>query len=121
MIKHACMFLKISIYFLLRLYIQKLHFFFLNDPPTPETYPLPLHDALPISRHVVSPATLAHFKGSRRRNAPVARVEPHHHLAQTDQVPVAFFSRLDGQPHALTSTALCEFPNWRSIDCPGWC
>src|SRR5258708_36917692 len=24
-------------------------FFFLNDPATPETYPLPLHDALPIS------------------------------------------------------------------------
>src|SRR2546430_5169648 len=53
MIKHACMFLKISIYFLLRLYIQKLHFFFLNDPPTPETYPLPLHDALPISTALI--------------------------------------------------------------------
>src|SRR5260370_34002408 len=26
-----------------------LLFFFLNDPPTPEIYPLPLHDALPIS------------------------------------------------------------------------
>src|SRR5256885_13115910 len=24
-------------------------FFFLNDPPPPEFYPLPLHDALPIS------------------------------------------------------------------------
>src|SRR2546425_9947220 len=24
-------------------------FFFLNDPPTTEIYPLPLHDALPIS------------------------------------------------------------------------
>src|SRR2546430_3106722 len=24
-------------------------FFFLNDPPTPEIYTLPLHDALPIS------------------------------------------------------------------------
>src|SRR2546427_9130895 len=26
-----------------------LSFFFFNDPPTPEIYPLPLHDALPIS------------------------------------------------------------------------
>src|SRR2546430_14784320 len=26
-----------------------LFFFFLNDPPPPELYPLPLHDALPIS------------------------------------------------------------------------
>src|SRR2546430_9201238 len=25
------------------------HFFFLNDTATPEIYPLPLHDALPIS------------------------------------------------------------------------
>src|SRR5256885_13049044 len=25
-------------------------FFFLNDPATPEIYPLPLHDALPISK-----------------------------------------------------------------------
>src|SRR2546422_7398004 len=25
-------------------------FFFFNDPPTPEIYPLSLHDALPISR-----------------------------------------------------------------------
>src|SRR2546430_4824551 len=27
----------------------RFSFFFLNDPPTPEIYPLPLHDALPIS------------------------------------------------------------------------
>src|SRR2546426_11755185 len=30
-------------------------FFFLNDPPTPEIYPLPLHDALPISRPPLPP------------------------------------------------------------------
>src|SRR5260370_3132978 len=29
--------------------VPLLLFFFLNDPPTPEIYPLPLHDALPIS------------------------------------------------------------------------
>src|SRR2546430_10972593 len=28
---------------------RHLSFFFLNDPATPEIYPLPLHDALPIS------------------------------------------------------------------------
>src|SRR5256885_15541016 len=27
-----------------------IFFFFLNDPPTPEIYPLSLHDALPISQ-----------------------------------------------------------------------
>src|SRR2546427_7303905 len=29
-----------------------LLFFFFNDPATPEIYPLPLHDALPISVHI---------------------------------------------------------------------
>src|SRR5256885_17254507 len=39
-------------------------FFFLNDPATPEIYPLPLHDALPICREIcgrrlgVAPAAL---------------------------------------------------------------
>src|SRR2546426_11521863 len=31
-------------------------FFFFNDPPTPEIYPLPLHDALPISGLVTASA-----------------------------------------------------------------
>src|SRR5256885_15824129 len=31
-------------------------FFFLNDPATPEIYPLPLHDALPISEVRAKPA-----------------------------------------------------------------
>src|SRR6267143_4286893 len=86
--------------------------------------------------NVVFPSALAHFKGSRRGNAPVARVEPHHNLAQTNEVPVAFFLRFDGQPHALTSTTYSignrltthchdlrgKFPDSRlgfSID-PGW-
>src|SRR5260370_11092079 len=55
---------------------------------------------------IVFPAAFAHFKGSRRCNPPVACVEPHHDLAQTDQVPAAFFLRLDRHPHALTSTSL---------------
>src|SRR5256884_8915310 len=35
-----------------------LFFFFLNDPPTPEFYPLPLHDALPIYWHDHPPAVV---------------------------------------------------------------
>src|SRR3989475_12690204 len=30
-------------------------FFFFNDPPPPEIYPLPLHDALPISGVGIAP------------------------------------------------------------------
>src|SRR6266403_242033 len=52
---------------------------------------------------VVFPSAFANFKGSRRRNAPLARVQPHHDLAQADQVPAAIFLRLDRQSHALTS------------------
>src|SRR5712664_1644727 len=54
---------------------------------------------------VVFPAAFAHFKGSRRCNPPVSRVEPHHDLAQTDQVPAAIFFWLDRQRHAPTSAA----------------
>src|SRR2546423_3049929 len=32
-----------------------LFFFFLNDPPTTEIYPLPLHDALPIYPPLATP------------------------------------------------------------------
>src|SRR5256886_8754961 len=32
------------------------YFFFFNDPATPEIYPLPLHDALPISRVLLADA-----------------------------------------------------------------
>src|SRR2546429_8271858 len=39
-----CCILYISSYFFFFFF-----FFFLNDPPPPEIYPLPLHDALPIS------------------------------------------------------------------------
>src|SRR6267143_4223631 len=70
------------------------------------------------ARNVVFPSALAHFKGSRRRNAAVARVEPHHNLAQTDEVPVAFFLRLDRQTHALTSTAY-SIGNRLSMHCHG--
>src|SRR6266478_1525847 len=55
---------------------------------------------------VVFPAVLAHCKGSRRMDTPVARVEPHHHFTQTDQVPSTGFLRLDRQPHTSTSAAL---------------
>src|SRR5256885_9937323 len=33
--------------------ISRISFFFLNDPATPEFYPLPLHAALPISRRAL--------------------------------------------------------------------
>src|SRR2546422_11763076 len=35
--------------FRIYIHISYFFFFFLNDPATPEFYPLPLHDALPIS------------------------------------------------------------------------
>src|SRR5258708_31611232 len=60
--------------------------------------------ALQPARHVVFPAALAHSKASRRRNSPLAGIESHHHLAQTHQVPAAFFLRLNRQRHALSST-----------------
>src|SRR2546421_902367 len=40
------------LFIILHLY---LFFFFFNDPPTPEIYPLSLHDALPISCGSSSP------------------------------------------------------------------
>src|SRR5258708_2615496 len=65
--------------------------------------------SLQSARDVVFPPAFAHFKGSRRRNAPLAWIESHHDLAQTDQVPAAVFLRLDRQSHALTSaTCLSE-------------
>src|SRR2546425_195224 len=57
------------------------------------------------ARDVVFPSAFTNLEGSRRRNAPLARIEPHHDLAQADQVPAAFFLRLDRQCHALTSAA----------------
>src|SRR6267378_2608269 len=62
--------------------------------------------SLQSARDVVFPSAFANFKGSRRRNAPLARIEPHHDLAQADQVPAAIFLRLDRQSHALTSAAI---------------
>ena len=61
--------------------------------------------ALQSPRHVVLSAALAHFKASRRRNSPLARIEPHHHLAQTHQIPAALLFRLNRQRHSLSSKA----------------
>src|SRR2546430_13412427 len=47
----------------LRLFV---FFFFFNDPAPPEIYPLPLHDALPISLPVVGPAGRATHRLDRR-------------------------------------------------------
>src|SRR5256885_17011315 len=38
------------VFVLFIMFISFFFFFFFNDPATPEIYPLPLHDALPISR-----------------------------------------------------------------------
>src|SRR2546430_14539980 len=54
-------------------------FFFLNDPPTTESYPLPLHDALPISRafHEETCEPLENpLSVSVRRMRPIKSVRP---------------------------------------------
>src|SRR2546430_4877751 len=48
-------------------------FFFFNNPPTPEIYPLPLHDALPISRHS-RPSPHGHDHLERRGGRGVGQV-----------------------------------------------
>src|SRR5579859_7155898 len=53
---------------------------------------------------VVFPAAFAHFKGARRGDAPVTRVESEHDFAQTDDVPAALLLRLNRQTHPSTST-----------------
>src|SRR2546430_13741666 len=44
-------------------------FFFLNDPATTEIYPLPLHDALPISTTSSSTQKAATLRTARRRSS----------------------------------------------------
>src|SRR2546422_2840388 len=48
------------------------YFFFLNDTATTEIYPLPLHDALPISAGGRAHGTRREFDRSRRAAAPVS-------------------------------------------------
>src|SRR2546429_7335843 len=50
-----------------------LFFFFLNDPATPETYPLPLHDALPISSDKAVAAVAGLREKDRARSAAASR------------------------------------------------
>src|SRR2546430_5036631 len=45
-------------------------FFFLNNPAPPETYPLPLHDALPICDPVRAGVEVARGNYARRVRAP---------------------------------------------------
>src|SRR5256885_4180204 len=44
---------------------SNIFFFFLNDPPPPESYPLPLHDPLPISRPEAAHESFAQQKLGR--------------------------------------------------------
>src|SRR5256885_15832926 len=90
--------------------LYALPFFFLNDPPPTKTYPLPLHDALPISpgrrwrppsrSRGTAPPCGAPPRGSRRRRrapppprapdgASLGTSRPPHldgHPLQTDQI-----------------------------------
>src|SRR2546428_8244444 len=55
---------------ILRLHHYSVFFFFFNDTATPEIYPLPLHDALPISLHAPprsDPARCDPGRATRRR------------------------------------------------------
>src|SRR5256886_7103201 len=53
--------LYLTVFFFLLLFLQFIFFFFFfNDPAPPEISPLPLHDALPISRDL-------HANGQNRR------------------------------------------------------
>src|SRR2546426_5497216 len=51
-------------------------FFFLNDPPTPEISPLPLHDALPIYLHPATAGRVLHTAASRVLHAAAGGVLP---------------------------------------------
>src|SRR3989449_2756634 len=51
-------------------------FFFLKDPATPEIYPLPLHDALPIFRDVAAARDAAEDVEENRAHAGVGRDDP---------------------------------------------
>src|SRR5258708_32104280 len=73
-------------------------FFFFNDPPTPEISPLPLHDALPISRSRrrpgAEPLRLAHPRPSRGEPAgnalsrsPAVGHQPHQAAGAADPQP----------------------------------
>src|SRR5260370_41649204 len=58
-----CYFYRKFVHFFSTLSLLLPFFFFLNDPATTEIYPLPLHDALPISGAV--PAHRGPLPGSR--------------------------------------------------------
>ncbi len=45
--------------------------------------------SLQPTRDVILPTPFTHLEGARGRDAPVARIEANHHLAQTYQVPAA--------------------------------
>src|SRR5260370_40546794 len=63
-----------SIYILLPVNSTSYYFFFLNDPATPEFYPLPLHDALPIYEWLEQP--LQHIVSDPRAVVAYANLDP---------------------------------------------
>src|SRR3712207_7940770 len=52
-------------------------FFFLNDPETPEIYPLSLHDALPISSRAMLADGLAQYLVAKRWRRWFLVIGPH--------------------------------------------
>ena len=62
--------------------------------------------ALQPARDVVFAAALANLEAARGRNAPVARIEPHHHFAKTHEVPAAILlcSNFQWQRDSLTNS-----------------
>src|ERR1035441_11064225 len=58
------------------------HFFFFNNPATTETYPLSLHDALPICGETVDPFP-PHFLDQPILMDPVAPLHPSLRLRRT--------------------------------------
>src|SRR2546423_1591786 len=65
--------------------LHNFHFFFFNDTATPEISPLPLHDALPISRPAAAPSTrsdkLAEPPDLRKITDPACRASTHPRIA----------------------------------------
>src|SRR2546423_1673328 len=85
------------------------HYLFCNDPPTTETHPLPLHDALPIYRHR-RPVALGwqHLgQGGRRGHRDLGRDHrrPHHRGRRRHRHPDRLKHRLRSAHHRPPRTS----------------
>src|SRR3989449_4459863 len=75
-----------------------IFFFFLNDTAPPEIYPLPLHDALPISRKIRPilgfEAYVAFGDRHKRERPPPEAPGPYSHLVRSEEHTSELQSRL---------------------------